>query len=98
MKPLMCVTIQMKAAEQYFAVQYCRTVTDRQEQLTDLTLRTTVSIANAPYSEHIRSVHLIITSAQCVSVRTIHDTGKTGTMTAFITKCKIGNHSIEVQY
>ena len=74
----MCVTIQIKATEQYFAVQYCRTVT----------LRTTVSIANGPYSEHIRSAHLIITSGHSVTIRTIHDPGKIGTMTTFITKCK----------
>ena len=63
----MCVTIQIKATEQYFAVRYCRTVTGRQGQLTDRTLRTTVSIANGPYSEHIRSAHLIITSGHSVS-------------------------------
>ena len=61
----MCVTIQIKATEQYFAVRYCRTVTGRQGQLTDVTLRTTVSIANGPYSEHGARISLFHQGIVC---------------------------------
>ena len=76
--------LQEKFDELDSCVQYRRTVTNRQVQLTDRKLRAnrkcilrivrsipTASNADSPYGERIQILHPITTSTKCVTVRTI---------------------------